>query len=136
MSAQSKPLPVIPISDNLVFPKVVQQIELNSYPLSTIDHQSLAEQKNCIIILAKQSLTEKVPSDQVNLDNLCSVGVLAEIIQYMDGMESPPKLLVEGASRVFLQNISYKENMFTGKYTLLKDELSPENESLVAFLLL
>ena len=130
MSAQSTPLPVIPISDNLVFPKVVQQIEFNSYPLSAINHRALAEQQSCIIVLAKQSLTEKIPTEKIDLDNLCSVGVLAEIIQYMDGMDSPPKLLVEGESRVYLQNISYKENMFTGKYTVLKDEVSPENESL------
>lgn len=102
----SKPFPLLPLRDVVVFPHMV-------IPLFVGREKSIAalemamENGKQIALVAQHDASLEEPS----VDEIYQVGVLANILQMLKLPDGTVKVLVEGRQRIHLQNV-YEEHCF------------------------
>jgi len=116
-------LPLIPLSNIVVFPKSVQQVTL-TFLLDELPETALQEQSLCVVVLSKTPPTNK-PAAEFQLSDFYAVGVQAEIVQYQEFPNAQITLLVEGQQRVKLTELKHsKDGLFVNSKPLA-DTLKP-----------
>jgi ATP-dependent Lon protease len=111
-------IPVLPLRDVVVYPHMV--IPLFVGREKSIKALDAAMDANKKILLVAQKSAE---TDNPTLEDIHSVGTLANILQLLKLPDGTVKVLVEGERRVHLHHLpSEQDEYFTAEYTVLQDE--------------
>ncbi len=117
-------VPVLPLRDVVVYPHMV--IPLFVGRDKSIKALDAAMDANKKILLVAQKSAE---TDDPTIDDIHTVGTLANILQLLKLPDGTVKVLVEGEKRVRMTYLPSQEGYFIAEYTLLQDEtLLPERE--------
>jgi ATP-dependent Lon protease len=119
-----KVIPVLPLRDVVVYPHMV--IPLFVGREKSIKALDSAMDSNKRILLVAQKSAE---TDEPSVEDMHTVGTLANILQLLKLPDGTVKVLVEGEKRVQLTHLPSDEEYFTAEYVTLLDETStPERE--------
>ena len=111
-------IPVLPLRDVVVYPHMVIPLFVGrEKSIKALDSAMDANKK--ILLVAQKS----AETDDPTIEDIHSVGTLANILQLLKLPDGTVKVLVEGEKRVHLHHLPSKEDeYFTAEYTLLQDE--------------
>lgn len=118
-------IPVLPLRDVVVYPHMVIPLFVGrEKSIKALDSAMDANKK---ILLVAQKRAE---TDDPSIEDIHSVGTLANILQLLKLPDGTVKVLVEGEKRAQLHYLpSENDEYFTAEYTLLQDEnLTQEKE--------
>jgi ATP-dependent Lon protease len=99
-----KDVPILPIKDEVIFPKSIvpiligRQISINAINIVNKESSNL---HNTICVVTQKNNTEDVTGN-----DLFDVGVLSKILQIIPGDNNTLKVLIEGITRVKVANVS------------------------------
>ena len=113
-----KVIPVLPLRDVVVYPHMV--IPLFVGRDKSIKALDAAMDSNKQILLVAQKSAE---TDEPDVDDMHTVGTLANILQLLKLPDGTVKVLVEGEKRAQLTHLPGEEGFFTAEYTTLLDEI-------------
>ncbi|MCP3669733.1 MAG: endopeptidase La [Gammaproteobacteria bacterium] len=118
-------IPVLPLRDVVVYPHMV--IPLFVGREKSIKALDAAMDANKRVLLVAQKSAE---TDEPTVEDMHTVGTLANILQLLKLPDGTVKVLVEGEKRVQLLHLPTEEGeFFTAEYTTLQDEnILPERE--------
>ena len=111
-------VPVLPLRDVVVYPHMV--IPLFVGREKSIKALDLAMREDKQILLVAQTSAE---TDDPTVQDMFTVGTLANILQLLKLPDGTVKVLVEGSERVRLVQFLTTENHFSAQYELIQDIL-------------
>ena len=118
--------PLLPLRDVVVYPHMVIPLFVGREKSKVALEQAMAEDKK--ILLASQ---KKSDVDDPKINDINTVGTLANILQLVTLPDGTVKLLVEGESRVDLLEIR-SEEYFTADYCILHDQTDETEKDIQA----
>ena len=118
--------PLLPLRDVVVYPHMVIPLFVGREKSKVALEQAMAEDKK--ILLASQ---KKSDVDDPKINDINTVGTLANILQLVTLPDGTVKLLVEGESRVDLLEIR-SEEYFTADYCILNDQTDETEKDIQA----
>ena len=118
--------PLLPLRDVVVYPHMVIPLFVGREKSKVALEQAMAEDKK--ILLAEQ---KKSDVDDPKINDINTVGTLANILQLVTLPDGTVKLLVEGESRVDLLEIR-SEEYFTADYCILNDQTDETEKDIKA----
>ena len=118
--------PLLPLRDVVVYPHMVIPLFVGREKSKVALEQAMAEDKK--ILLASQ---KKSDVDDPKINDINTVGTLANILQLVTLPDGTVKLLVEGESRVDLLEIR-SEEYFTADYCILNDQTDETEKDIKA----
>ncbi|CAK8163209.1 Lon protease [Candidatus Xenohaliotis californiensis] len=118
--------PILPLKDSVVFPGIITPLFVGRDKSIMAVNKALERDKHIVLLLQKESLI-----DAVGIDNLFSVGVLAEILQNNELPDGGMKVLVNAVSRVLVNTVQEANGFLETKIEIIQEkEESPEIISL------
>ena len=118
--------PMLPLRDVVVYPHMVIPLFVGREKSKVALEQAMSEDKK--ILLASQ---KKSDVDDPKINDINTVGTLANILQLVTLPDGTVKLLVEGESRVDLLEIR-SEEYFTADYCILHDQTDETEKDIKA----
>lgn len=118
LDQRSDALPVLPLKDIVMFPGIIAPIFVGREKSlrALIASKKIVDEQGIILVTQKDQKTE-----DPNVKDLYSVGVLAKVIQTVKLPNNTAKILVEAVSRVLLYDVLKKE-YFTSRYEVILDK--------------
>jgi len=121
-------LPLIPLRNMVVFPQMIVPLFIGRSKSVKALEDTLVKEKMVVFSSQKdESVEEPTASD------ICSIGTLAEIVQMMQLPDGTTKILVEGVSRVKIENFIQDTPYYRVKISRVfeTDEVTIEDEALI-----
>ena len=78
--------------------------------------------------LSKEPIDPKNIKGSLDQKNFYSVGVLTDIIQCSESSDLSAKVLVEGSERVYIRNMTLKNQALKAEFTPLTEEIKDEEK--------
>ncbi|MCB1669065.1 MAG: endopeptidase La [Porticoccaceae bacterium] len=121
-------LPVLPLRDVVVYPHMVIPLFVGREKSILALDEAMEQQKQILLV------AQRDPSiDDPKLDDLYAIGTLASVLQMLKLPDGTVKILVEGAERVLLENITESEGYFVANYEVIVSEpLEPGDADLLS----
>jgi ATP-dependent Lon protease len=119
-----KQFSLIPLRDVVVFPQMVQALFVSRPKSIAALEQALLRDDRLVILVAQKDPECEDPSEH----DIYRLGTLAEVMQMLKLPDGTVKALVEGTSRVSLQDVKDDAELFSATVTV-KDETTHEDES-------
>ncbi|MDX8395279.1 MAG: endopeptidase La, partial [Mariprofundaceae bacterium] len=121
-------LPILPLRDIVVFPHMIVPLfvgrEKSVYALEEV------MQSGKQILLLAQKDPDK---DEPTIEDLYNVGTVGTVLQLLKLPDGTIKVLVEGGSRVHIENIQDDEKSLYGRFSLMEEaEENPREQDMVA----
>ena len=124
-SAYEGKTPVLPLRDVVVYPHMV--IPLFVGRERSIQALDAAMSKDKQILLVAQKSAE---IDDPSIKDIHEIGTLSTILQLLKLPDGTIKVLVEGATRVRVDEVYQDEAFFTADYSLLEDDVTDKEREL------
>ncbi|MFK3649119.1 endopeptidase La [Lysobacter enzymogenes] len=126
-SAESMTLPVLPLRDVVVFPHMV--IPLFVGRDKSIRALDLAMESDKRILLVAQKSAE---TDDPGAEDLYEIGTLAQVLQLLKLPDGTIKVLVEGVSRVRVDEVVERDGALAGHAAVVEPEIDREEREIEA----
>ncbi|QQP97902.1 endopeptidase La [Lysobacter enzymogenes] len=126
-SAESMTLPVLPLRDVVVFPHMV--IPLFVGRDKSIRALDLAMESDKRILLVAQKSAE---TDDPGAEDLYEIGTLAQVLQLLKLPDGTIKVLVEGVSRVRVDEVVERDGALAGHAVAVEPEIDREEREIEA----
>jgi len=126
-SAESMTLPVLPLRDVVVFPHMV--IPLFVGRDKSIRALDLAMESDKRILLVAQKSAE---TDDPGAEDLYEIGTLAQVLQLLKLPDGTIKVLVEGVSRVRVDEVAERDNALSGHAVVVEPQIDREEREIEA----
>src|SRR3954466_2414259 len=120
---ESRVLPLLPLRDVVVFPHMVIPLFVGR-PKSIKALEAAMEQGKSIMLAAQKAAAKDEPS----ADDIYEIGCVANILQMLKLPDGTVKVLVEGAQRARIHEITELETHFTADLTPVESEAGDESE--------
>ncbi len=125
-----KVMPVVPTVNVTVFPNMIM-------PLLVLDDRIMhgikqaTETKNYILLLSAQEASEE--GQEIDTDNLYSIGTVASIMRVINMPEGGIKVLIQGITRATVKNLMVRDDMLLAEIKAIKfnQEMSPSTQALI-----
>jgi ATP-dependent Lon protease len=117
-------LPVLPLRDVVVYPHMVIPLFVGREKSIRCLEVAMEQDKKILLVAQKDAAT-----DNPELSDLYPVGTVANILQLLKLPDGTVKVLVEGAERVLLEELTDEETYFVGIACPLECVDIPEAES-------
>lgn len=116
-------LPLLPLRDVVVFPKVVVPLFVGrDKSIQALESAMLADKQ--IVLVAQKDPSNDSPEPE----DIYSVGTLANILQLMRLPDGTVKVLIEGESRVSINNAYFGDAFFSADVTVKHDILTQSKD--------
>src|SRR3569623_1123221 len=122
-SAEHTQLPLLPLRDVVVFPHMVIPLFVGR-PKSIKALEAAMEQGKSIMLAAQKAAAKDEPS----ADDIYEIGCVANILQMLKLPDGTVKVLVEGAQRARIHNITELDTHFVADLTPIESEAGDESE--------
>lgn len=119
--ADSK-VPVLPLRDVVVYPHMVIPLFVGREKSIKALDAAMSEEKQILLVAQKSAET-----DEPAVEDIHTVGTLANILQLLKLPDGTVKVLVEGGERSVLHDFSDDEGFFTARFKPVPD-IAPEDE--------
>ncbi len=116
-------LPLLPLRDVVVFPHMVIPLFVGR-PKSIKALEAAMEQGKSIMLAAQKAAAKDEPS----ADDIYEIGCIANILQMLKLPDGTVKVLVEGAQRARIHQISELDTHFTAELSPVESEMGDESE--------
>ncbi|WP_194723134.1 endopeptidase La [Noviherbaspirillum malthae] len=116
-------LPLLPLRDVVVFPHMVIPLFVGR-PKSIKALEAAMEQGKSIMLAAQKAAAKDEPS----ADDIYEIGCVANILQMLKLPDGTVKVLVEGAQRARIHNITELDTHFVAELTPVESEPGDESE--------
>jgi ATP-dependent Lon protease len=116
-------LPLLPLRDVVVFPHMVIPLFVGR-PKSIKALEAAMEQGKSIMLAAQKAAAKDEPSSE----DIYTIGCVANILQMLKLPDGTVKVLVEGAQRAHIHNISELDTHFVAELTPVESEPGDESE--------
>ncbi|ALN58762.1 MULTISPECIES: endopeptidase La [Lysobacter] len=126
-SAESMTLPVLPLRDVVVFPHMV--IPLFVGRDKSIRALDLAMESDKRILLVAQKSAE---TDDPGAEDLYEIGTLAQVLQLLKLPDGTIKVLVEGVSRVRVDEVAERDGALAGHAVVVEPQIDREEREIEA----
>ncbi|MET4726429.1 ATP-dependent Lon protease [Lysobacter enzymogenes] len=126
-SAESMTLPVLPLRDVVVFPHMV--IPLFVGRDKSIRALDLAMESDKRILLVAQKSAE---TDDPGAEDLYEIGTLAQVLQLLKLPDGTIKVLVEGVSRVRVDEVAERDSALSGHAVVVEPQIDREEREIEA----
>src|ERR1700752_5315911 len=103
--------PLIPLRDVVVFPQMVTPLFVSLPKSIAALEQALLRDDRLVILTAQRDPDTEDPGQ----DDVYEIGTLAEVMQMLKLPDGTVKVLVEGSSRVAIDEFHDDENHFTAE---------------------
>jgi ATP-dependent Lon protease len=120
---------LIPLRDVVVFPQMVQALFVSRPKSIAALEQALLRDDRLVVLVAQKEAECEDPHQ----DDIYQTGTLAEVMQMLKLPDGTVKALVEGSSRVSLDQINDDAQLFSAKVTLQEETISddPSTKTLI-----
>ena len=122
-----KVLPLIPLRNLVVFPKMIVPLFIGREKSIRALDNALHDSK--LVILSSQ---KKEKDEEPESDDICTFGTLVEIIQVLKLPDETTKILVEGQERVNITSFEKIKPYFSVFYEIVREEEEEEDIELEA----
>lgn len=124
-------IPVVPAIDVIVFPHMIVPLLVVDERIIEGINQALDSNKLILLLSAKQY--DQSDSQEVETDNLYSIGTVASIMRVINMPEGGVKILIQGTCRARVEGIENAEGVLTAniKPVEFKNEANEETTALV-----
>ncbi len=116
-------LPVLPLRDIVVFPHMIVPLFVGREKSVKALEEVMASDKK-ILLLAQKDASH----DDPGADDLYSVGTLGNILQLLKLPDGTIKVLVEGGSRLIVDELIPQDHYLRGHYTLMPEKVEDSRE--------
>jgi len=116
-------IPVLPLRDVVVYPHMVIPLFVGREKSIRCLEAAMEQEKRILLVAQKEAAT-----DEPGLDDLYRVGTIANILQLLKLPDGTVKVLVEGAQRAELEQLTEEENYFVGVAHLCESVAIVEKE--------
>jgi len=116
-------LPVLPLRDIVVFPHMIVPLFVGREKSVKALEEVMASDKKILLVAQKEAT-----DDDPGADELYGVGTIGTILQLLKLPDGTIKVLVEGGSRLFVNDIVATGEYLSGRYALMAQEASDERE--------
>ena len=120
-SADTRTLPMLPLRDVVVYPHMVLPLFVGR-PKSIAALDAAIEQDSPVFLLAQKNPNNEDPS----VDDLHSIGTLANILQVLKLPDGTVKVLVEGTQRALALTVNDSGDYFQAQTEILESKESVE----------
>lgn len=116
-------MPILPLKNMVFFPGMPTPVNVaRSKSLRLV--QDVHKKKSLLGVFCQKDSEENDPTQE----DLYNVGVVAKIINILDENENSMTVLIQGAKRVKLNEITATEPYLKGKVSILEDIYPPKND--------
>lgn len=119
-------LPVLPLRDAVVFPKMVLPLFVGRASSMAAVELAMASESRQILLVAQKDLETKNPSPQ----DLYETGCVAQLLQLLKLPDGSQKILVEGKSRARILECLQAGDHFEAQFLSVEDEITEEHKIL------
>lgn len=116
---------LIPLRDVVVFPQMVQALFVSRPKSIAALEQALLRDDRLVVLVAQKDPECEDPAQ----DDIYQIGTLAEVMQMLKLPDGTVKALVEGASRVSLDEIIDDSQLFSAKITKQEETTSEDSST-------
>jgi len=116
-------LPVLPLRDIVVFPHMIVPLFVGRDKSVKALEEVMATDKKILLVAQKDA-----GQDDPGADDLYGVGSIGTILQLLKLPDGTIKVLVEGGSRLLVDNINSNGAYLVGHYALMSEEMNDERE--------
>ena len=117
LSAKIQELSILPLRNTVLFPQVVVPLAVGRPKSVKLIEDAVQSEKPIAI------LTQKNPeTDEPVLDDMYQVGTVARILKVVKIASDNYSVIIQGQSRIRLNELMQDEPFFMGEFTLLDDE--------------
>ncbi|RNF84927.1 endopeptidase La [Montanilutibacter psychrotolerans] len=120
-------LPVLPLRDVVVFPHMVIPLFVGRDKSIRALDQAMESDKRILLVAQKSAET-----DDPGATDLYAIGTLAQVLQLLKLPDGTIKVLVEGVSRVEVENVNERDSVLVGQATMIEPALDREPRELDA----
>tara|TARA_B100000686_G_C16780242_1_gene971315 strand:- start:508 stop:2904 length:2397 start_codon:yes stop_codon:yes gene_type:complete len=120
---QNTYIPVLPLRDVVVFPNIIVPLFVGREASVRALEEVMKTDKKILLVTQKNS-NEDLPKK----DDLYSIGTISTVLQLIKLPDGTLKVLVEGQSRVKLNELIDNKKHFAAKYSFLKTSKKSVNE--------
>ncbi len=127
-SGERRSVPVIPVTDLVVFPRVVTAIDLDSEAAAAAAREAAKGERQVFVVLSPPWHGESPPVDQ-----FAPMGTLCMVVQFAERPDTPPRIVVEGVFRARAVEYTQTEPFVAARCRIVsdKDAEGPEVDGLV-----
>ena len=119
----SNSIPVLPLRDIVVFPNMVVPLFVGREASINALNEVMKTNKKILLI------TQTNPNiDLPKVEDLHKIGTIANVLQLLKLPDGTLKVLVEGQSKIKIDNFINLENYLTAKYTQIKNSVKSNEE--------
>ena len=123
-TSQKKVYAVLPLTDFIIFPKMVVPFIIDREKSIKVI-EAVLEDKYKLVVLAQQKPTVDYPETE---EDLYTVGTSIEIMQAIRFPNNTMKILIEGMQRVKVKEFIQKDPFFTTNVTVINEKYQPNEE--------
>lgn len=116
LSSKNK-MPVLPLRDIVVFPHMIVPLFVGRDKSVKALEAVMKEDKRILLVTQKDAV-----NDDPTADDMYSVGVIGNVLQLLKLPDGTVKVLVEGISRVNVDNLSTKDGYFVAEHKDFEDK--------------
>ena len=109
--------PVLPLRDIVVFPHMIVRLFVGREKSVRALEEVMRDDKEILLVSQKDA-----SEDEPSTETIYTTGVLANVLQILKLPDGAVKILVEGKSRVELQEFIPNESFFQAKAKILTDK--------------
>ena len=110
-------LPLVPLREAVVFPKLVIPLGVGREKSVNAINAAMAEEKHYIVLAAQKD----AEIDDVEPDQIYSVGTVAEIVRLLRIPDGSAQIIVQGLERVRITGYADDPRFFKAKFEVLAD---------------
>jgi len=110
-------LPLVPLREAVVFPKLVIPLGVGREKSVNAINAAMAEEKHYILLAAQKD----AEIDDVQPDQIYSVGTVAEIVRLLRIPDGSAQIIVQGLERVRITGYADDPRFFTARFEVLPD---------------
>ncbi len=124
-----KDLPLVPLRETVVFPKVVQPLGVGREKSVAAINAAMNEEKHYILVAAQRD----AEIDDVTPEQIYGVGTIVEIVRLLRIPDGSAQIIVQGLQRVRITGFTDETRYFRATFEALGDELGEavEREALL-----
>lgn len=118
-----KEVPILPLRNMVLFPGVAMPVMVGR-PKSMRLIKEAAHKKKLIGVVCQKDMNTEDPE----LDDLYSIGVIAEIVRVLEMPDGTTTVILQGKKRFELERLATTEPYLKGKITMLEDKMPDKSD--------
>ncbi len=125
LEAIPKIIPVVPTVNVTVFPNMIMPLLVLDDRIMNGIEQAIESEKYILLLSAKESSE----GQEIDTDNLYSVGTIASVMRVINVPDDGIKVLVQGVCRAQVQDLMVREDMLLAEVELVEFDKEPTDET-------